>query len=508
MSIRGKPPRAMWERLFRLSAERAAPLQAQIRQMLAAAVAERALLPADPVPSSRELSEVLGVARNTVVLAYQQLVDEGLLVSRERSGYFVSPELAAGWVAAAPRPAAGDGGPDWAARLRHDLAGQRNITKPPDWQRYPYPFLYGQFDPALFPLAEWRECCRLALSVADVRDWAPDRVDEDDPLLIEQLRTRILPRRGVWAAPDEILVTIGAQHALFILAELLLTTASTVGVEDPGYPDARNIFALKAGRLVGLSIDGEGVVPDGALAGCDYVYVTPSHQCPTTVTMPLERRQALLRLAAERDIVVIEDDYEVESNFARPPLAALKSLDAGGRVLYVGSLSKTLAPGLRLGYLVAPAPLIAAARALRRLMVRQPPANNQRAVALFLSLGHHDALLQRMRHVMAARAEILARAIARHLSGFVCRGGLGGSSYWLAGPHGLDATALAGRAQAAGILIEPGAVFFMDGQHANHLRLGFSSIPQERIEPGIARLAALAADLVPAPRRRAGWRQG
>ncbi|MFO1059863.1 MAG: PLP-dependent aminotransferase family protein [Dongiaceae bacterium] len=405
--------------------------------------AERALLPGDPVPSSRELSEVLGVARNTVVLAYQQMVDEGLLVSRERSGYFVSRELAGGWAEASPPALAAEGqagGPDWAARLRHDLDGQRNISKPPDWQRYPYPFLYGQFDPALFPLAEWRECCRLALSVADVRDWAPDRVEEDDPLLIEQLRTRILPRRGVWASPDEILVTIGAQHALFLLGELLLTPASVVGVEDPGYPDARNIFALKAGRLVGLGVDGEGIVPDAALAGCDYVYVTPSHQCPTTVTLPLARREALLRLAAERDIVLIEDDYEVESNFARPPLAALKSLDAGQRVLYVGSLSKTLAPGLRLGYLVAPAPVIAAARALRRLMVRQPPANNQRAVALFLSLGHHDALLQRMRHVMAARAEILAAAIARHLPGFACRGGLGGSSYWLAGPPSLDAT--------------------------------------------------------------------
>ncbi|MFO1062217.1 MAG: PLP-dependent aminotransferase family protein, partial [Dongiaceae bacterium] len=481
MSIRDRPSRTMWERLFRLSGDGRTPLQTQIRQMLAAAVAERALLPGDPVPSSRELSEVLGVARNTVVLAYQQMVDEGLLVSRERSGYFVSRELAGGWAEASPPALAAEGqagGPDWAARLRHDLDGQRNISKPPDWQRYPYPFLYGQFDPALFPLAEWRECCRLALSVADVRDWAPDRVEEDDPLLIEQLRTRILPRRGVWASPDEILVTIGAQHALFLLGELLLTPASVVGVEDPGYPDARNIFALKAGRLVGLAVDGEGVVPDAALAGCDYVYVTPSHQCPTTVTLPLARREALLRLAAERDIVLIEDDYEVESNFARPPLAALKSLDAGQRVLYVGSLSKTLAPGLRLGYLVAPAPVIAAARALRRLMVRQPPANNQRAVALCLSLGHHDALLQRMRHVMAARAEILAAAIARHLPGFACRGGLGGSSYGLAGPPSLDATDLAGRARAAGILIEPGAVFFMAGDGANHLRLGFSSIPQ------------------------------
>jgi GntR family transcriptional regulator/MocR family aminotransferase len=496
---RGRAARARWDRLFRVDPAARGSLQSQIRRMIASAIAERHLMPGDPVPSSRELSEILGVARNTVVLAYQQLVDEGLLVSHERSGCFVSPDAEAGWAAGAPAaaPAASGGrAPDWARRLTQDLSTQRNISKPQHWQKHPYPFVCGQFDPALFPLADWRECSRMALGVTEVRDWAPDLVDGDDPLLIEQLRTRILPRRGVFAAPDEIMVTIGAQQALFILAELLLTGQGTLGIEDPGYPDARNIFARRTPNLLPLDLDAHGLVLDERLERCDLLYVTPGHQSPTTATLSSDRRRALLQLASEQDLLLIEDDYEIETSFGGQPEPALKSQDADGRVLYVGSLSKTLAPGLRLGYMVAPTPVIAQARLLRRLMVRHPALNNQRAAALFLSLGHHDALLNRMVHVLKLRAEILTRALDRHMPEYHRQGGQGGSSFWLRGRDGLDARRLATAALEQGIVIEPGDVFFMDqAMGRSCFRLGFASIPQERIEPGVAKLARLARTL-------------
>lgn len=490
--MRAKIDRAMWRRLFERSAGQGRPLQTQIRQMIASAILEGRLPPGNPAPSSRELSEHLGVARNTVVLAYQQLVDDGFLVSRERSGYFVSHDIVAGRIAPSGPVAPTGIGPDWQARFGVRPSAQRNISKPQDWLNYPYPFLYGQFDPTLFPISDWRECSRQALGLLEVRGWAQDLIDGDDAQLIEELRTRVLPRRGVWAAPSEIMVTIGAQQALFLLAELLVTPQTIFGIEDPGYPDARNIAAIKTPHVQALAMDKAGLVPSDALAACDYAFLTPSHQCPTTLTMPLARRRALLDLAVDQDVVYIEDDYESETNFADDPTPALKSLDTAQRVIYVGSLSKTLAPGLRLGYVVGSPELIREARALRRLMLRHPPANNQRAAALFLSLGHHDALIRRLTRVLRDRSATLGAALARYLPDLVHSGGTGGSSYWIEGPAWLDSRELAETAKRHGILIEPGDVFFMaDAPPRNFFRLGFSSIPTDRIEPGIAELAKL-----------------
>lgn len=500
----------LWRQLFQLSAHSGMSLQAQIRQMLVSAILDEQLQAGVPIPSSRELADQLSVARNTVVLAYQQLVDEGYLIARERRGYFVNPDMLGGRVArtgstemvrvrdtlngaANPHdPLEARVRPLWEKRFHLRPSRQRNIVKPADWQRYEFPFLYGQFDPALFPTADWRECCMKALSVMEIRDWAPDMIARDDDSLIQQVRTRVLPRRGVWANADEIVLTNGAQQALYLLADLLMTPHTTVGIENPGYPDARNIFTMRTSRLVGLPVDDGGLPVGDALGRCDYVYVTPSHQCPSTTTMPLARREALLRMAEAKDFVLIEDDYESENNYSGTPNPALKSLDRSDRVIYIGSLSKSFAPGLRLGYIVAPAELVQEIRALRRLMVRHPSAFIQRSFALFLSLGHHDALLRRLAHAYSQRAEVLANALATHLPEASFVPVSGGASCWVSGPQGLDATRLARRAEAEGVLIEPGEVFFMDdAPPRNYFRLGFSSIRIDKIDAGIRRLAEL-----------------
>ena len=171
-----------------------------------------------------------------------------------------------------------------------------------------------------------------------------------------------------------------------------------------------------------------------ALKGCDYVHVTPSHQFPTTVNMPLERREALLARAKADDFVLIEDDYESEINHVGPPHPALKSLDDSGRVIFLASLSKTLAPGLRLGYMVGPRDLIREARALRRLMLRHPPANNQRTVALFLARGNHNSLMRRLSHAYRERWQVMRDALARHLPQCKVWPSIGGTAYWIEGP--------------------------------------------------------------------------
>lgn len=481
----------MWRRLFQSSGLAGLSLKGQIRQMLVSAIVEGQLPVGVPIPSSRKLADELGVARNTVVLAYEQLVDEGYLHSRERSGHFVNPEILGERAAASPGEAADKRpAPHWEKRWRFQPSRQRNVVKPVDWQDYPYPFISSQFDLALFPLHDWRESCTNLLSKAQVRDWASDLVTRDDPVLVQQIQSKVLPRRGVWASADEILVTVGAQQALYLLADLLVTARTRVGIEDPGYPDARNIFAVRTQLLVGLPLDSEGVALGDALQGCDYVFVTPSHQCPTTVTMSLERRDALLRLAEEHDFVLIEDDYENETGYGSVPNPALKSLDRSERVIYVGSLSKAFAPGLRVGYVVGPRALIRELRALRRLNLRHPPAFIQRAFAMFLSLGHYDAFQQRLSAAYGERFNALQAALAQHLPDASFVPVTGGVSCWVTAPERLDARELASAAAERGVLIEPGEIFFMSDQPpTRHFRLGITSIAAERIDAGIRELA-------------------
>ncbi|MDH3469194.1 MAG: PLP-dependent aminotransferase family protein [Gammaproteobacteria bacterium] len=486
----------MPDQLFRLPADSHTSLQNRIREMLVGAILDGHLPAGSAVPSGRKLARQLAVARNTVVLAYQQLVDEGYLVSRERSGYYVNKDILNGHAQRhAIRPLADAvSAPNWSNRLQMQPSAQRNIVKPRDWQRFPYPFVYGQIDPTLFPIADWRECCREAVSVRAIRDWSQDRADSDDPLLVEQIRTRVLPRRGVWAGSDEILITLGAQHALYILAELLLNRHSMVGIENPGYVDARNILSINSATVKALAIDDNGLIVGPELDPCDCLYVTPSHQSPTTVTMPLARREALLARANKADFVIIEDDYESETNYVDDPTPALKSMDGNGRVVYIGSLSKTLAPGLRMGYMVASRALIHEARALRRLMLRHPPSNNQHIVAHFLKRGHHDSLVRRLSHAYRDRWQVMGENLTRHLPNASRIPTFGGTSFWVTGPDDLDTRQLQSDALSHGIVLEPGDLFFMGDTPPRHFfRLGFSSIAVNRIAPGIARLAELIA---------------
>jgi GntR family transcriptional regulator / MocR family aminotransferase len=500
-------PLALWAQLIRLGPRGGRPLQVQIRQAIVSAISEGRLSIGVRLPSSRDLAAALGVARNTVVLAYQHLVDEGHLLATERSGHYVA-ERSRRPDPSGIRPDLNPGRPpDWQARLLRSPSLDRNIVKPSDWQRLPYPFVYGQSDLALFPVNDWRECVRSALGAIEIRDWSRDLVDGDDAMLVDEIRKRVLPLRGVFAAEDEVMVTMGAQQALFLLAALLMGPGHTVGIEEPGYPDARNIVASRDAAIRLLPLDEGGLLVDRRIEGCDYLYVTPSHQCPTTATLALDRREALIAAADRHDIVIIEDDYEIEVADHREPLPALKSLDRSGRVLYVGSLSKTLAPGLRLGYLVAPAPLIRELRALRRMMLRHPPANNQRAAALFIALGHYEAHLRRFSRVMGERALLLEAAMERHLAAMRWRRDPGATSLWVEAPHH-DTAALARAALAQGVVIEPGGVFFgRPAAPCRHFRLGFSAIPAARIDNGVAALAHAAEASAQGPLRRQ-WQAG
>lgn len=479
-----------WNQLIKLAPSSGVSLQIQIRRAFVAAILDKRLLPGAALPSSRVLATHLNIARNTVNAAYRQLIEDGFISALPRSGYRVASATNEA-AEKSKKISTPEEGPRWSARIGSRYSTMRNISKPSDWHRYPYNFIYGQPDPSLFPINNWRECSRAALAVLAIRDWTVDMIDGDDVEFIEQLQRRVLPRRGIFAATDQIMITVGTQNALYILTELLISSRSVVGVEDPGYPDARNLFELRGAAIQPLPVGPEGVeVAD--IKGCDVVYLTPSHQCPSAVTMSLARRQALLDAAVQNDTLIIEDDYDSEVTFAENALPALKSFDSTGNIIYLGSLSKTLAPGLRLGFMVGSADLIAEARVLRRLMLRHPPANNQRAAALFISLGHYDTLLRRTKKSLAERANILTDAIKTYIPSLKFQPIQGGSSAWIKGEDQLDTSRLAQAAQAQGILIEPGELFFHRPQSpCPYFRLGLSSIKVEAIAEGIKRFSKL-----------------
>ncbi|MDB5665649.1 PLP-dependent aminotransferase family protein [Cypionkella sp.] len=462
-------------------------LQQRIRQMVTESVLSGRFRAGQKMPSSRGLAEHLGISRITVTLSYAELVSADYLMARGRSGYFISenapraPELQA----RAPRAE----GVDFARLTGRRFSDLATVKRPLDWENYQYPFIYGQADASLFDHQNWRLCALRALGRKDFAALTSDMYDRDDPLLIEHLLRSILPRRGIAAREDEVLLTLGAQNALWITVATLLGPGRRAAVENPGYSGLRGILEPSGTQVISVDVDADGLPPDRLPKGVDVVFTTASHQCPTNATMPLERRLALLEAASREDFVIVEDDYEFEMSFLKPVSPALKSLDSEGRVIYAGSFSKSVFPGMRLGYLVGPASFIREARALRLMMLRHPPGHIQRTVAYFLSLGHYDALINRMRNAYRRRRQVMEEAIRDNGLSVAGQGGFGGSSFWMRAPAGVDTENLAEGLRAEGVLIEPGRVFFDPAEAPrNFYRLGYSSISVAKIPEGIARI--------------------
>ncbi len=464
-------------------------LQQQIQQMVASGILSGRFRAGEKLPSSRKLAQHLGVSRITVTLAYSELLASDYITSRGRAGYFVSQS--------APLPPAFDlpdrsttDTVDWSRALGQRFSGAPGVERPQNWREYRYPFIYGQADKSLFDHQNWRLCALQALGRKDFDALTTDYYDRDDPQLVEFIARHTLPRRGIIARPQEILVTMGAQNALWLTAQVLLTQRRVAAIEDPCYGSLREILTQSRCHLHPVPVDHDGLPPDALPDALDVLFTTPSHQCPTAATMPVNRRQRLLDKAAQDDFLIVEDDYEFEMSFLKPPSPALKSLDKEGRVIYVGSFSKSLFPGLRLGYLVGPEPFVREARALRSSVLRHPPGHIQRTAAYFLSLGHYDALIRRMSRAFHQRREAMDSAIAEHGLTVAGRGAFGGSSLWMRAPEAVDTRQLASDLRSHGVLIEPGQSFFSQTDAPrNFFRLAYSSIPAGRIPEGIRRIA-------------------
>jgi len=481
-----------WERILS-GLDRSGRTQVELMKVLAAALERGELAGGVRLPSGRELARILGVSRNTVIAAIADLVDHGYLVARERSGVYIADPLPP--VAKAATPGQAIDRIDWSARFSVSGIAQA----PAAMKSTPLPahsFEYGQFDFSLFPIAHWRECERAALGKLEIACWARDMGDEDDVELLEELRKHVLPYYGIWSRPDEILITLGGQQGRYLVGQLLSGRGTRAGIEFPGPPDMAKILGVTGAKVRHLPIDQDGLVLGDDLDACDTVYVTPDHQNPTTVTMPLARRQDLLNRATSSDVVVVEDTFETEFVFHEPSLPSLRSMDGDNRVVHVGSLSKLMAPGLRLGYVVASPTVIRELRALRRLMHRHPPGNNQRALAIFIRHGHYRTYLRRAAVELARRSAALAAALDRWLPDFRWRHRQGTSSFWIELPAGLDADCLSAAAERRGVRVTPGRRFFSGLEPAgNFIRLAVSTLGESQIDEGIRLLGQARAEL-------------
>lgn len=481
-----------WDRILS-RIDRSGRTQVELIRVLADALERGELAGGIRLPSGRELARMLGVGRNTVISAITDLVEQGYLVARERSGVYIADPLPP--IARLTVSPARTDRIDWHARFSFgDVADRqgavRNIASPS------YPFEYGQFDVSLFPVAHWRECERAALSKLEIASWGRDMVDEDDAELVEEIRKHILPYYGIWARPEEILITLGGQQGRYLVAQLLSGRGTCAGIENPSMPDMERILRVTGANVRHLALDEDGLIVSSELDGCDTLYVTVNHQNPTTATMPSSRRLDLLDRAAAEDIVVVEDTFEAEFVFHESSPPSLRGMDRENRVVHVGSLSKLMAPGLRLGYVVASPAVIRELRALRRLIHRHPPGNNQRALAIFVRHGHYRTYLRRAAVELARRSATLTQALDKWLPDCRSRHREGTSSFWVELPAGQDGERLAASAARKGVMITPGGRFFGGRVRAtNFIRLAVSTLGEAQIAEGIRLLAQARTEL-------------
>jgi GntR family transcriptional regulator/MocR family aminotransferase len=458
---------------FHVSLAGRGDLSARIYRQLRDAVLDGRLRAGERLPPTRELARRLAVSRNTVAVAYDRLTADGFLTGRVGAGTYVTGSLPA----PKPRKTPSARGPQPKAIWRSLPPPAATVADAPE-----YDFRVGIPDAALFPLETWRRLL--------ARELRSGFAHYADPGGHADLRAAIARHvgvsRSVRADADDVLVTQGAQQALDLLCRVLLSPGDRVAIEEPGYRQAKLLFASHGAEVVGVPVDGEGLDVAALPSRTKLVYVTPSHQFPLGTPMSLARRTALLAWAERADAVVVEDDYDSEFRFSDRPLEPLQSLDRGGRVAYVGSFSKTLLPLLRLGFLVAPSSLRDALRTARQLSDWHGDVPAQAALARFVDEGLFARHIRRATKVYAERHERITSTVDRVFAGRL-RVVPSAAGLHLCALADADLEPIAARAAAAGVAVQT-LSDLCGGSPSPGRVLGYGSIPVERIDDGLAAL--------------------
>ncbi len=484
-----------WELAVPLEIGAKTPVFLQISRALAEDVRRGRLKPGAPLPGSRTLAQTLKVHRNTVLAAYRELAAEGWISTTHARGTFVSQALPEtpprAFSAKAPARTA------IPERLGYELPAHEDVG--PTLGEGPRTLLAlggGVPDVRLFPRAALARAYRRALRqrTRSLLEYGDPRGDAGLRQALAQMLSSV---RGLAAAPENVLITRGSQMGLDLLARALLRPGDVVAVEALGYRPAWAALRAAGAKLRALPVDGEGLDVAALEALCAKqpvraVYVTPHHQYPTTVGLSAARRLRLLQLARACRFAVLEDDYDHEFHYEGRPVLPLASADTDGAVVYVGTLSKLLAPGLRLGFTVAPRPLIDRLVALRRYVDRQGDLALEAAVAELFEDGEVQRHARRARKAYALRRDALIDALRKELGGALSfEVPAGGMALWARAARGVDVEAWAQRALTRGVRLFPGRSFAFDGKPRPFLRLGYASLDERELREAVKRISSV-----------------
>lgn len=473
-------------------------LSDQLCEKISYQISSGVLKPRQRLPSCRKIAQQLSISRNTVVSAYQTLIYDGIVESRERSGYFVHAGAKAHCISInSHKIAKSNEKLSNFLSFNKSLTKYKTVTRQKNWAKYEFPFVCNQMDAKRFPLANWRKCSADILSqkkaVHVISDYSYDDCDE----LLTEIQTRILPSRGIVANKDEILLTSGAQQAIYLTSAIFGKSGRSIAVEDPCYPDAKNLFDMFFDKINPIKLDEEGIICCDELAQSDLVYVTPNHQYPTSIRMSKKRRIELLAMAKQNKIVVIEDDYDSKTDFDPQIMTALKANDRENNVIYMGSLSKDLNPGLRIGYMVAPADFISEAKIRRGLMIRHLPPFLQLTTAHFIKMGHHDAHLNMLHRIYKRRWNTAYSALKKYFPESEIISGSGGTNFLIKTHLDIDFSILEEEALKRGVVIDPLKICYSDPKDCFGLfRLGVSAIGVHKIAEGIKTLREVYDEVI------------
>ncbi len=468
-----------------------APLYLQLYRELREAIETGRLQPKARLPSSRSLAEDLGLSRKTVVDAFEQLTAEGYLESSVGSGTYVSGAL--------PQPMLGlemrklnPGNQPVAFRSLSRRSRKIEVLSPFFPPVKPLPFRHGL--PALdaFPLKLWSQ-----LAGKRLRTLPTDLLGYGDPKGYRPLREAIAgylgTSRAVRCEPDQVVVVAGSQQAIYLTALVLLAKDDSVWIEDPGYLGARGALQIAGARLIPVPVDEQGLrVSEGVRLepNARLVYTTPSNQYPLTVTMSLSRRFELLEWAERSGSWIIEDDYDSEFRYNSRPIASLQGLDRYGRVIYLGTFSKLLAPTLRIGYFVLPRDLVEVFSVASSLISRHPPSLEQVVLTDFIEQGHLARHIRRMRTLYMQRQAELLDAARSELGGVLEITAPDAGTHVVARlPLGVDARVAARSAELHGVETRPLANYFLGGCGPSGLIMGYGAFNKRQTRSGMQKLA-------------------